>query len=173
MLTISKLAKKFNISRASILYYEREELLLPASRTDNGYRWYGEKEQEKLQTIINYRSFGIPVNEIRELIKKSESNAQNQILRKQFDHLEKEIQGLKQQQLAIVNFLNAPELLDGQGMTKEKWTQIMQSSGMNDKDMLNWHRQFEKLEPESHQEFLESLQISKDEIKLIRAQSKS
>jgi len=43
---------------------------------------------------------------------------------------------------------------------------------MNDEDMQNWHRQFEKLEPEAHQEFLESLQIDDNEIKQIRQWSK-
>lgn len=172
MLTISKLAKKFGISRASILYYEREGLLSPTSRSDNGYRWYGEIEQERLETIINYRSFGIPVGEIKELIEKSESTTQNKTLRLQFNRLQQEIHSLKQQQLAIVNFLNAPDLLDETGMSKEKWTDIMRSSGMSDQDMINWHKQFEKLEPDAHQEFLESLQIDEDEIKHIRQWSR-
>ena len=34
------------------------------------------------------------------------------------------------------------------------------------------HRQFEQLEPEAHQEFLESLGIASAEIKDIRARSK-
>ncbi|NIA27295.1 MAG: MerR family DNA-binding transcriptional regulator [Desulfobulbaceae bacterium] len=39
MLTISKLAKRFGLSRATILYYEREGLLDPAGRaTSNEQR---------------------------------------------------------------------------------------------------------------------------------------
>ena len=44
MLTVTQLAKAYNISRTTILYYERAGLLLNC-RSDNGYRWYGEKEQ--------------------------------------------------------------------------------------------------------------------------------
>ncbi len=36
MLTVTQLANKLNISRATVLYYEREGLLLPTTRGDNG-----------------------------------------------------------------------------------------------------------------------------------------
>ena len=35
--------------------------------------------------------------------------------------------------------------------------------------MVRWHQTFEKLEPEEHQKFLESLSIDAEEIKHIRA----
>lgn len=41
------------------------------------------------------------------------------------------------------------------------------------KDMQNWHKEFEKLEPDAHQEFLESLNIDEQEIKQIREWSRS
>ena len=40
----------------------------------------------------------------------------------------------------------------------------MRASGMSELDMHNWHAQFEKMEPQAHQEFLESLGISPAEI---------
>ena len=40
---------------------------------------------------------------------------------------------------------------------------------MTEEDMANWHKQFERMEPDAHQEFLESLQIDVDEIAEIRA----
>ena len=45
MLTVTQIAKAYNISRTTILYYERAGLLLPHSRSDNGYRWYGKKSK--------------------------------------------------------------------------------------------------------------------------------
>lgn len=168
MLTVSNLAKKYQLSRTTILYYEKEGLLNPASRSSNGYRWYGIKEQQRLESIINYRSFGISIAEIKKLLAKPEESKQKQVLRQQFNALEIEIQKLRQQQLAIVNFLEAPDLLKDKNMSKEKWTSIMQASGMSDEDMKNWHREFEKLQPDAHQEFLESLQINAAEVSKIR-----
>lgn len=53
-------------------------------------------------------------------------------------------------------------------VTKERWVEIMRAAGLSDQDMKNWHQQFEKMEPEAHQEFLESLNIDSEEIKSIR-----
>ena len=53
-------------------------------------------------------------------------------------------------------------------ITKDRWVEIMRAAGLSDDDMHNWHRQFERLEPEAHQEFLESLGIEPDEIQAIR-----
>lgn len=53
-------------------------------------------------------------------------------------------------------------------VTKERWVDIMKASGFNENDMVNWHRNFEKMEPNEHQIFLESLGISAKEIVKIR-----
>ena len=126
-----------------------------------------------LESIINYRSFGISINEIKKLLAKPKESQQKKIMRQQFNDLESEIQKLRQQQLAIVSFLEAPELLKNKNMTKEKWTSVMSASGMSNEDMINWHKEFEKLQPEGHQEFLESLLIDEYEIIQIREWSKS
>lgn len=172
MITISQLAKRFGLSRTSILYYEREGLLLPASRSENGYRWYGDKEISRLEMILAYRSFGLPVAKLEPILDREGEASQEHILRDQFNALEQEIQRLRLQQKAIVQFLEAPELLEEQGIDKDRWTGIMQAAGLSEDDMLNWHSQFEVMEPQAHQEFLESLSIDAKEIEEIRAWSK-
>ncbi|MBN1378335.1 MAG: MerR family transcriptional regulator [Gammaproteobacteria bacterium] len=173
MLTVSNLAKRFRVSRATILYYERQGLLQPACRSNNGYRWYGDSEVERFENIMAYRSFGVPVADIPSLIEQNKGDSHEEILRRQFSSLEREIQKLRRQQRAIVNFLEHPELLEEKMVTKERWIEIMRAAGMEDDDMRNWHRQFEKLEPEAHQEFLQSLNIDAAEIKKIREYARS
>ncbi len=56
-------------------------------------------------------------------------------------------------------------------LTKQRWVEIMRASGMSDEDMNNWHRQFEKMEPETHQDFLASLSIEPGETRKIRTWS--
>jgi hypothetical protein len=48
----------------------------------------------------------------------------------------------------------------------------MRAAGFTEDDMHRWHREFEKAAPAEHQEFLEFLRISADEIVRIRAQSR-
>ena len=172
MLTVSQLAKRYHISRTAILYYEREGLLMPGCRASNGYRWYGEKEQERLEAILAYRSFGVPVARLGPLLDRDDDRTQEHILREQFNALEEKIQVLRRQQSAIVLLLEQPTLLEQNMVNKERWVEIMKAAGLSDEDMHNWHRHFEKMEPESHQEFLESLGIEADEVSKIRAWSK-
>ncbi len=173
MLTVTQMAKHHNISRTTILYYERAGLLLPAYRSDNGYRWYGDKESKRLEAIMAYRSFGIPITDIMPLLDHQDDMTQESILRNQFNALENEIQRLRQQQNAIVMLLKQPTLLEQNMVTKARWVEIMKAAGLNEQDMQNWHKQFEKMEPDAHQEFLESLSIDAEEISEIRAWSKA
>ncbi len=168
MLTISKLGKRFGLSRATILYYEREGLLEPASRAANGYRWYGDWEIERLKQIVGFRSYGVSVSDIRKLLTRDSEQAHEQILRNRFAQMETEIQDLRRQQQALVAILKLEQELPRASMSKERWSGIMRAAGMNDADMHNWHREFETREPLAHQEFLESLNLEADEIRRIR-----
>lgn len=173
MLTVTQLAKACNISRTTVLYYERVGLLKPANRSENGYRWYGEKEVTRLKSILSYRSFGLPVQQIAPMLERKQSVKQEQTLRNQFNALEQEIQTLRQQQKAILMLLEEPELLEQNQLTKARWVEIMRGAGFNEEDMSNWHKQFEKIEPDAHQEFLESLNLDAEEIAKIRLNSQS
>lgn len=168
MLSVTQLAKISGISRTTLLYYERAGLLLPASRTDKGYRMYGETERKKLESIVAYRSFGLPVARISELLAQDDSTHRESILRNQFTALEADIRKLRNQQHAILKLLEQHQLLEETMVTKKRWTEIMQAAGLSEEDMTNWHRQFEKMEPDSHQEFLESLGIDAQEVVRIR-----
>lgn len=176
MLTVSQLAKRYGLSRTAILYYEREGLLMPTQRGDNGYRWYGPSAEARLQKILAYRAFGLPVAQLSELLQREQDNAQEQVLRDQFDALEVEIAKLRLQQRAIIQYLeqpcsNTPDS-DSRLMTKAGWTQIMRDAGFSDQDMHNWHIQFEKRDPAAHERFLQSLQIDSQEITAIRTWSR-
>jgi DNA-binding transcriptional MerR regulator len=173
MLTISKLGKRFGLSRATILYYEREGLLEPASRAANGYRWYGDKEVERLTQIVGFRSYGVPVRDIRELLARNSDQAHEQILRKRFAQMETEIQDLRRQQQALLAILEQGQDSPQPAMSKERWSGIMAAAGMSNNDMRNWHCEFEAREPQAHQEFLESLNLDTVEIERIRRWSQA
>jgi DNA-binding transcriptional MerR regulator len=168
MFTVSQLARKYHVSRTAILYYERAGLLDPACRSSNGYRWYGEKESDRLEAILSYRSFGLPISGIAPLLDHDDDAAHDRILRRQFTSLEQAIRKLRRQQEAIVALLEQPLLLEQDMIDKKRWTEIMKAAGLDEQDMKNWHHQFEKMEPEAHQEFLESLGIDTEEIGKIR-----
>ncbi|GAA5218834.1 MerR family transcriptional regulator [Corallincola platygyrae] len=172
MLTVSQLAKRFKISRTTLLYYERAGLLEPKSRSASGYRLYGGDEIRRLESILSFRASGVPIATIGSLLNRADDTTQEQILREQFYALEREVQKLRQQQEAIVLLLKHPKLLEQTMINKDRWVEIMRAAGLNDTDMHNWHKQFEAMEPQAHQEFLESLSINATEIEKIRKWSK-
>ena len=169
MLSVTQLARTCGISRATILYYEREGLLVPSHRSGNGYRWYGDAEKKRLEAIVAYRSYGIPFASIGDLLDRKEGISQSRILRDHFNKLEKEINLLRKQQKAIVALLQEPKLMEENMVTKERWVEIMEAAGFDEAAMRTWHRKFEEMEPEEHQKFLESLGIQADEIDRIRS----
>ncbi len=162
----------FGLSRATLLYYERAGLLEPASRAANGYRQYTDRQVERLRRIVGYRSFGVPVDEIRDLLDRESDAAVETVLRRRFEALETQIGALRDQQRALLAILERADL-GVRSMTKERWTAIMRAAGLSDEDMLNWHREFEAREPSGHQDFLESLDLDRAEIRRIRAWSRS
>ena len=168
MLTVSRLAKKLGLSRTTVLCYEKQGLLKPSLIAENGYRWYGESEIEHLKSIISYGSYGLSISDIRLLLEPL-SISQGQILENHFRALEQEINNLRAHQKAIIELLKKSILLKEKFVNKAKWVEIMIAAGLSKEDMIKWHQKFEEMEPEEHQKFLESLNITQDEITAIRS----
>ena len=168
LLSISQLAKRFSLSRTTILYYEKQSLLSPTYRCENNYRWYDSTAIEALKTICAYRGYGLGLEQIKVLLNNN-NQVQHQILKEHFYELENEIEKLRKQQRAIVVALQEPNLLEENMVNKARWVKIMSEAGFSEQDMKNWHKKFEELEPEEHERFLQSLGIDDAEIARIRA----
>jgi DNA-binding transcriptional MerR regulator len=170
--TISALAKAAGLSRSTLLYYHRLGLVKPGGRSRAGYRIYSAAESNRLEQVCLYRQMGIPLKEIRRLLDESGGTTAAEILQRRLRFLSGEIANLRHQQRCIVELLKQEPLKNGVEMiNKQRWVEIMRAAGLNDQDMRNWHVQFEKMEPQAHQEFLESLGIKPGEIKQIRERS--
>jgi DNA-binding transcriptional MerR regulator len=172
MLRVSEIAKRSGLSRTTILYYESCGLLKPALRSSAQYRLYGDRELRVLDQIRLYRSVGMSVKDIRQLLASPENEAAA-LLKRRLRELEEEIGQLRRHQAAILRLLRSKNILRRtKDMTKEKWVTIMKSAGFSEDDMHRWHREFERAAPEDHQEFLKYLHIPEPEIRSIRDWSK-
>ena len=66
--TIGEVARMMNIAASTLRYYEKEGLLLPTSRSQNGQRVYTDDDIATL-SIIEYLKFcGLPLKEIRSFL---------------------------------------------------------------------------------------------------------
>ncbi|SRR5258706_13429930 len=170
MLSVSQIAKRFDLSRTTILYYESCGLLKPAHRTRANYRLYGEKEARALERICLYRSVGLSVSSIRAMLSNPETNVAS-LLRRRLQELDAEIVKLRSHQAVILRLLQSKNILrrtKRKNMTKDKWVSIMKAAGFREDDMRRWHREFERAAPDDHNEFLHFLHIPAAEITTIR-----
>lgn len=68
MYTIKEIADLSGVSPRTLRFYQEQELLMPASYTESGYRLYSEKEVDRLALILLYRSFDLPIKTIRQML---------------------------------------------------------------------------------------------------------
>jgi DNA-binding transcriptional MerR regulator len=170
---IGKLAKQFGLSRGTLLHYDAIGLLEPSSRTDAGYREYTDGDVERLGRICGYRAAGVTLGDIRQLLDAAEPQGYVSILRRRLAELNSEMALLRNQQALIVRILKQHGVAEENEMlNKEQWVALLRATGLDDEAMHRWHREFEKMSGEAHEEFLVSLGIEAEEVKRIREDSR-
>src|SRR5262245_19219838 len=110
MLSVSQIARRFGLSRTTILYYDSCGLLKPALRSRADYRLYGEKEARALEQICLYLSVGLSVSSIRAMLANPESNVAS-LLRRRLRELDTEINQLRNHQRVILRLLQSKNIL--------------------------------------------------------------
>jgi DNA-binding transcriptional MerR regulator len=170
--SVGRLGRRFGLSRSALLYYDRIGLLSPSVRSSAGYRVYGERDVQRLEAICRYREVGLRLEQIRELIDGRVGRAA-ELLEARLDQLNLEIERLREQQRVIVRLLaNRKRLRASRAIDKARWVAILRAAGLDDDAMHRWHQEFERMAPNAHQDFLESLGLPKAEIARIRKWSR-
>jgi len=67
-LNTGQIAKLAGVSKRTIQYYDRYDLLKPSSVNDKGYRFYTNKDLFKLQKILSLKYFGLSLSEIKDIV---------------------------------------------------------------------------------------------------------
>ena len=173
MLTIGQVAKKYSLSRSTLIYYDSIGILAPSGRSESNYRLYSDNDLQKMDRIVLFRSAGLPLESIALLLEK-EGGDLDSTLEKRLFSINSEIQGLRNQQNVILKILEIESLeRHSRVITKEIWVSILKAAGLDEAGMRNWHIEFEKASPEGHQDFLESIGLNREEITTIRDWSKN
>ena len=173
MHTIGQVAKIYSLSRSTLIYYDSIGLLCPSGRSDSNYRLYSDSDLKRMDKIALFRSAGLSLESISLLLEKKEDELKLALEHRLFS-INSEIQKLRDQQKVILSILqNESATRHSRVITKEVWVQLLQAAGLDQAGMQNWHIEFERMSPEAHQDFLESIGIEMDEIQSIREWSKS
>lgn len=173
VLTVGRLARRFGLSRSTLLYYNSIGLLRPSGRSPGNYRLYSEDDEQRLATICTYRKAGLPLSEITELLDVGDDR-QRSILERRLEELNRDIAASREQQRVVLALLKHRHQLvphRARALDKDRWVEILRSAGLDDDAMKRWHVEFERLSPEAHGDFLESLGIAPPEVARIRSWS--
>lgn len=171
MFKITELARKFGLSRSTLLYYDHIGLLIPSGRSEVGYRLYSPNDRDRLATICSFRQAGLTIEDIRRVLS-MEEDANGVVLQRRMRELGEEISTLQTQQhllgkmLQIRSLDKLPAKID-----KQAWIEMLSAAGMDEAAMRRWHIEFEHQAPEAHHQFLLALGISEEEALFIRKQS--
>lgn len=65
---IGKLSKLTDCNIETLRYYEREGLLPPPPRGENGYRYYNDEAVARVKFILHAKKLGFSLKDIRELL---------------------------------------------------------------------------------------------------------
>ena len=80
--TAGELAKLFNISKQTLLYYDKINLLSPDYISENGYRHYSIKQYLDLEIIVNLRNLNISIADIKEFLDHRGKDKFEQVIQK-------------------------------------------------------------------------------------------
>lgn len=162
MYLIRQLAAKYHLTRTALLHYDDIGLLSPSARTEAGYRLYSEEDEARLKRILLFRSMGIPLDSIRQLLETDGSRLANALLVR-LSELNEEIEELKQRQRNIINlFKDVKAIEEYLGDGKDEFANRIL---FNEIDPLKWHEQFEAASPNLHREFLKILDLIPESVK--------
>ncbi len=67
-LTVGSVARLAGVTVRTLHHYDEIGLVVPAGRTDSGYRTYGVAEVERLQEVLFFRELGFSLETIREIV---------------------------------------------------------------------------------------------------------
>lgn len=63
--TVHEVAKLSGVTIKTLYHYQKIGLLMPESVAENGYRYYGDNELERLQQILLYRELDLPLEKVK------------------------------------------------------------------------------------------------------------
>jgi MerR family transcriptional regulator, thiopeptide resistance regulator len=170
--TIGRLARKFGLSRSTLLYYDSAGIFSPSGRSESNYRTYTEQDCARLEQICTFRKAGLSLKDIGKILKAGRGKGVVPILEKRLGELNGEIRTLRNQQNFIVKLLKNNRALSRiRVMDKETWIRLLETAGLDQTARNKWHEEFERLAPDAHQDFLTSLGIPTGEVALIRKRS--
>ena len=125
MRTVKEISEITGVSVRTLHYYDEIELLRPTVINEAGYRFYDDKALEKLQQILFFREFDMPLKEIKAIIDNPALD-KKQILEMQQFALERKKKRLERLLASIHSILKGEKQMDFEVFSREDVEELYQ-----------------------------------------------
>lgn len=106
MLTVSEIGKKYNISRQTLIYYDKIGLFKPAFIDSNGYRCYSVRQIPHLREIHFLKSLGVTLQEIKKHFQERNVKKTEELLEQRRNAIDEEMAMLARKRAYLSQRLN-------------------------------------------------------------------
>jgi len=93
--TTGEFAKLGNVSKQTLIYYDKEDVFSPTYKDENNFRYYSLGQFEALDTLISLREIGVSLKEIKEYLSNKDIESLAELLNKKNELVKKQINKLK------------------------------------------------------------------------------
>lgn len=116
LLKIGEVAKLAGVGIEALRFYERQGLLTPSTRTESGYRLYGEDALEQLDFVRRSQALGFSLAEIAAIVAESRSGRKpcstvRELVRQRIRELDERLAELKRYRRELAKTLEGWETL--------------------------------------------------------------
>ena len=101
MYAISEMASLFNVSRQTLIYYDKIGLFKPAVVNEKGYRFYSPTQIPLMRLICMLRDLGLELDEIDRLTSTFDIGEMTDHLRSRVQALDEQIAGLRAERASV------------------------------------------------------------------------
>lgn len=113
LFSTGELAKLCNISRKTLLFYDKLGLIVPAFiDQENGYRYYARRQLTTLGLIITLRNINVPLGDIQKYLKNKSAESYEKLLINQDNLIEQSIYSLMQMRQELAYQIKAIQSLN-------------------------------------------------------------
>lgn len=103
--SIKDVCNEYGITRKTLFYYDRADLLKPTKREGKQqFKYYDDNALYRLETILEYRSAGLTIGEIKQIIDLKDKRQKLEILLRVKERLKREVIQ-KQEEMRSLNAL--------------------------------------------------------------------
>jgi len=113
---VKALAENLNTTPDTVRYYARLGLLQP-NKSENGYKYFSEADKVRLQFILNTRSLGFSVSDIKNILTEADSGRTacpmvREVIQQKLDETERQFQEMLELRAKMKSALTAWDNMD-------------------------------------------------------------